>query len=69
MDDIDVKILANDVNTLYKLSFDTDFTDPKFIGQTAYGREELLKEEKEVTYQKWCAFKDDFTLEEVLALG
>ena len=56
--DIDIKILANDVNTLYKLSFDTDFNNPQFIGQTAYGREELLKEEKEVTYQKWCAFKE-----------
>ena len=57
--DTDIKIFANDVNTLYKLSFDTDFTNPNFIGQTAYGREELLKEEKEVTYQKWCAFKDE----------
>lgn len=57
--DTDIKILANDVNTLYKFSFDTDFTEPEFIGQTAYGREELLKEEKEVTYQKWCAFKDE----------
>ncbi len=57
--DIDIKILANDVNTLYKLSFDTNFEAPLFIGQTAYGREELLKEEKEITFQKWCAFKDD----------
>jgi len=57
--DIDIKILANDVNTLYKLSFDTNFKAPRFIGQTAYGREELLKEEKEITFQKWCAFKDD----------
>ncbi len=57
--DIDVKMLANDVNTLYKLSFDSAFENPQFIGQTAYGKEELLKDEKEVTYQKWCAFKEN----------
>lgn len=56
--DIDLKIFANDVNTLYKLSFVTDLQNPEFIGQSAYGRETLLKEEKEVTYQKWCALKD-----------
>lgn len=56
--DLDVKIFANDVNTLYKLSFETDFTNPEFWGQTAYGKEKLLTDEKEITYQKWCAFKD-----------
>ncbi len=56
--DTNIKIFANDVNTLYKLSFKTDSENPEFIGQTAYGKEKLLKEEKEVTYQKWCAFKD-----------
>ena len=56
--DIDLKIFANDVNTLYKLSFATDLHNPEFIGQSAYGRERLLKEEKEITFQKWCALKD-----------
>lgn len=57
--DIDIKIFANDVNTLYKLTLETDFTYPQFIGQTAYGREELLKKGKEVTYQKWCALTEN----------
>jgi len=67
--DIDIKILANDVNTLYKLSFDTSFENPKFIGQTAFGKEELLEEEKEVTYQKWCAFKENDTAFAVINNG
>lgn len=53
--DVHVKMLSNDYNRLYKLSFDTAY-DGAFQGQTAFGREEhMLKEEKEVTYQKWCA--------------
>lgn len=57
--DIDIKIFANDVNTVYKLSFETSFKNAEFWGQTAYGSEQLLKEEKEVTYQKWCALKEN----------
>jgi len=52
--DIHLKLLSNDVNSLYKLSFDSTLENPSFIGQTAFGKEEMLKEEKEVTYQKWC---------------
>lgn len=52
--DIHIKLLSNDVNMLYKLSFDTKLENSTFIGQTAFGREEMIKDEKEVTYQKWC---------------
>ena len=53
--DIKIKMLSNDVNRMYKLSFDTAFNGA-FKGQSAFGTEEsMLKEEKEVTYQKWCA--------------
>lgn len=58
--DINIKILSNNASRMYKLSFDTTCKkDSAFIGQSAFGREELLKEGKEVTYQKWCAFSDD----------
>ena len=60
--DIHIKLLSNDVNTLYKLSFDSVLNDPAFIGQTAFGFEEMIKGAKEVTYQKWCAFKDGFAV-------
>lgn len=60
--DIHIKLLSNDVNTLYKLSFDSVLNDPAFIGQTAFGFEEMTKGAKEVTYQKWCAFKDGFAV-------
>ena len=52
--DIKLKMFANDANRIYKLSFDTALTDTKFVGQSAFGIECMLKEEKEVTYQKWC---------------
>ena len=52
--DIKIKLYSNDANKMYKLTFPTVFDESKFIGQTAFGQEELLQEEKEVTYQKWC---------------
>ena len=52
--DIKIKLYSNDVNKMYKLVFPTAFTESRFVGQTAFGWEELLKEEKEVAYQKWC---------------
>lgn len=52
--DIKVKVFANDANRMYKLSFDTCFEDADFVGQSAFGKEKMLKDEKEVTFQKWC---------------
>lgn len=52
--DIKIKLYSNDANKMYKLAFPTKFENSKFIGQMAFGTEELLKEEKEVFYQKWC---------------
>lgn len=58
--DMGIKVFSNDVDSLYKLSFETDLESPGFIGQTAFGKEEMIKDEKEVTYQKWCGlFADD----------
>lgn len=56
--DIKIKMLSNEPNRMYKLSFDTVY-DGAFMGQSAFGTEEnMQKEEKEVTYQKWCALTD-----------
>lgn len=52
--DIKVKMYSNDANKMYKLAFPTTFASSKLVGQMAFGREELLQEEKEVFYQKWC---------------
>lgn len=52
--DIRIKLYSNDANKMYKLSFPTTFEQSKFVGQMAFGTEELLKDEKEVFYQKWC---------------
>ena len=57
--DIKVKLYSNDVNKMYKLAFPTTFTDSRFEGQQAFGREELLQEEKEVCYQKWCGLFEE----------
>lgn len=56
--DINIKMLSNDTNTVYKLAFDTTMGDADFIGQQMFGREKMIKGEKEVTYQKWCGFFD-----------
>lgn len=59
---IDIKIKMNvaDSMRMYKLSFNTTFETPYFVGQTAFGREKLAKNEQEVTYQKWCGlFEND----------
>lgn len=55
--DINLKIFANDVNKMFKLKFDTTLNG-EFIGQTVFGREPLLKGNKEVCFQKWCALSN-----------
>lgn len=52
--DIKVKTLANDPNVLYKLGFNTTLDNGDFVGQQAFGSEGMLKDEKEVTFHKWC---------------
>lgn len=58
--DIDVKMFANDVNTLYKLSFDTTLSkDSEAMVQAMFGAEQAVKGEKEVVYQKWLKLSDE----------
>lgn len=57
--DIKIKLYSNDVNKMYKLAFPTTLEESRFVGQMAFGQEELLQEEKEVFYQKWCGLIDD----------
>lgn len=52
--DIGIKLYSNDSNKMYKLSFPTTFENSRYLGQMAFGSEELLKDGKEVFYQKWC---------------
>ncbi|MBR6549005.1 MAG: alpha-mannosidase [Clostridia bacterium] len=55
--DLHLKTVTADANRVYKLCFDTNFDQPAFVGQTAFGREVLLNGEREVTYQKWCGME------------
>ena len=58
--DMHIKMLSNDANKMYKLTFPVTMVDSKFVGQTMFGREELLQNEQEVYYQKWCGmFAED----------
>lgn len=59
--DVKIKTFINDANTMYKLSFNTGLENSRFMGQTAFGTEELLQDEKEVAYQKWCGLFDGKT--------
>lgn len=53
--DIHIRMLSNRVHTMYRLTVDTTLNDSRFVGQSAFGREEMRQGHKEVTYQKWCA--------------
>ena len=58
--DIKIKILSNDPNVMYKLTFKSTLANPDFIGQSMFGREKMPADGKEVTYQKWCGlFESD----------
>ncbi len=58
--DIDVKLFANDVNTMFKLCVDTSLYDNrKAYVQSMFGTEEISLCNKEIAYQKWCGLKDD----------
>ncbi len=52
--DMDITMYSNDVNRTYKLTFDTELLEAKFVGQTAFGTEELDQDNQEVTFHKWC---------------
>lgn len=59
--DMKIKMYSNDANKMYKLAFPTTFADSKYVGQMAFGQETLLKEGKEVSYQKWCGLFEEET--------
>ena len=52
--DIKVHMFSNDVNRTYKMTFAADFENGKFMGQTAFGTEELADDKSEVTFHNWC---------------
>lgn len=67
--DIKIKMLSNDSNRFYKLSFDTNFKSPKFMGQTAFGTEQLRTGGEEAVYQKWCGLFEGESVFAVLNKG
>ena len=52
--DVKVHMFSNDVNRTYKMTFAADFENGKFMGQTAFGTEELADDKSEVTFHNWC---------------
>lgn len=59
--DINVKMLTNDENTMFKMVFDTTFDEnSEALGQTMFGTEILDIMGKEVVFQKWCGLKNAF---------
>ena len=57
--DMDITILANDVNRMFKLSIDAEMKENATAkGQQMFGCEELGKDGKEVVFQKWCGLED-----------
>lgn len=52
--DTKIRMLSNNSSRFYKLSFDTAFGNPDFIGQTAFGKDELRIGGDEAVFQKWC---------------
>lgn len=68
--DLDVKILANDENKIFKLCIDTALDkNAKALGQTMFGTEELIKGGKEAVFQKWCGLKDGNNSVDIINAG
>lgn len=68
--DINVKMLANDVNTMFKLCFDTALKDDaKAYVQTMFGTEQAEKDGREAAFQKWCGLHDDINSFDVINAG
>ena len=57
--DIKVHMFSNNTDRAYKLTFRTDFENGRFIGQTAFGTEELVDDRAEVTFHNWCGRKSE----------
>ncbi|HHV98428.1 MAG TPA: alpha-mannosidase [Clostridiaceae bacterium] len=53
--EVDVKVYWNEKMKMLKLSMPTTLKDPKYIGQVAYGVEDLTNNERELVAQKWTA--------------
>lgn len=57
--DIELKMLSNDENTMFKLCIDTALDkNAKALAQTMFGTEETRKEGLESVFQKWCGLND-----------
>ena len=57
--DVDVKILSNDGNIMYKMCVETTLDKTaKAYAQTMFGTEETRKNGKESVFQKWCGLND-----------
>lgn len=52
--EVEMRVYWNEKSKMLKLSVPTVFDDSKYIGQVAYGVEELLCDGTEVMAQKWC---------------
>ena len=53
--EVGVRVHWNEKDKLLKLAIPTAFSDGRYHGQVAYGRDELAGEKKEVVAQKWTA--------------
>lgn len=57
--DMDIKLLSNDVNTAYKLSFDTALDESSAVKtQSMFGTDEAAHDGSEIVFQKWCGLRD-----------
>mgnify|MGYP002510070656 CR=1 FL=1 len=68
--DMDIKLLSGDVNTAYKLEFDTLLDEnSKVKTQSMFGTDEAAHDGSEIVFQKWCGLQDDKNSFTVLNAG
>lgn len=68
--DINIRVLSNDENVMYKLCVETNLDrSAKAYCQTMFGTEETRKSGLESVFQKWCGLKDDTVGVSVLNSG
>lgn len=56
--DVHIKMYAVNINRMFKYCISTTKGKTVFLGQTAFGTQELEQDCKEVCFQKWCGLKD-----------
>lgn len=52
--DVNITLFTGDANKMFRYELGTNTQNAQFLGQTAFGTEEMLSDGSEVTFHEWC---------------